>query len=133
MKPFVVELNLSKDEEIRTYIKQLINEQVKSVTREEIKDIVNEEVRRKLVSQLGDRNFYDVIKHSISEMCVRAFSRAYNSYDSIETKIYKLLNERCEQRALEIMSNIKINNDEIVDIVKDKVKDSLVNIQIIRK
>ncbi len=67
VKPLKIEISLNQDGEIRDYIKQLVDERVKSLGRSDIDKIIQDTFVRKIASTVSGEDIKNYIKLRISD------------------------------------------------------------------
>lgn len=98
-------VDLNSDEELRSYIKQMIDDQVKSILREEFRELV----KNKAVEIIVSKKDYDgTISHAINTVVER----------EVKDSIYRIINEKKIKNYFSLDGYIK-------DIIDKKIKSAI--------
>jgi hypothetical protein len=89
-----ITLSLNDDVELRSYIKDMIRGQVKSVARDEMKSIIAEAITPKITSKEDINN---MVKEEVKKQVINVLSTGSWSDDYIKAYTRKLINERLKE------------------------------------
>jgi len=70
VKPLKIEISLNQDGEIRDYIKQLVEERVKSLGRSDIDKLIQDTFIKKIASSISEEDLKRYIKQRVSDTFV---------------------------------------------------------------
>lgn len=101
-------VDLNSDEELRSYIKQMIDDQVKSILREEFRELV----KNKAVDIIVSKKDYDgTISHAINTVVER----------EVKDSIYRIINEKKIKNYFSLDGYIKSCIDEKIKSTIDAI------------
>lgn len=110
-KPLRLTLRVEEDDELRTYIKELVQGQVKAIARSEFTEFLHEMIHDKVEKTVGAIDFNKQLHTLISDEFIRATGKTIgNSKYDIRQKIQEEVNLQIRQRintAMEGMPSIQ--------------------------
>lgn len=124
-------VDLNSDEELRTYIKQMIDNQVKSILREEFRELVQKKAVEIIISK---KDYDSTISHAINAVVEREVKDSINriinerkikNYFSLDGYIKSIIDEKIKSEIDIILAKADIEN--IMRIRSEKIVEQMFN------